>query len=187
MVLAVLPREQSLELVRLQEQANSRGMQHYRLLLGCLAGAFVLMGGMSVWWYRQREAAFQRKTDDLLLSMNHSAPASTLRADVARTKQGVDVLYAIQHDANISQMGKREQQAVRETLHIVEPRLATMLDSVELTPKETFYCIMHYYGKSELQKAQCFCCTEQALRSTKSRLGKKLDLSLLTDADTPRS
>ena len=56
-----------------------------------------------------------------------------------------------------------------------------ILSSVELTPKETFYCIMQYYGKTEQQKAQCFCCTEQALRSTKSRLGKKLDLSRLAD------
>ena len=50
---------------------------------------------------------------------------------------------------------------------------------MELTPKETFYCIMQYYGKTEQQKAQCFCCTEQALRSTKSRLSKKLDLTSL--------
>ncbi len=78
-------------------------------------------------------------------------------------------------------MGKRQQEAVSETLRIVEPRLAAVLDTVELTPKETFYCIMHYYGKTEQQKAQCFCCTEQALRSTKSRLGKKLDLSRLTN------
>ena len=76
-------------------------------------------------------------------------------------------------------MGKREQLAVTETLHIVDPTLAGILSSVELTPKETFYCIMQYYGKTEQQKAQCFCCTEQALRSTKSRLGKKLDLSRL--------
>ena len=104
---------------------------------------------------------------------------ATIRADIVRTKQGVDVLYAILHNENISQMGKREQLAVTETLHIVDPTLAGILSSVELTPKETFYCIMQYYGKTEQQKAQCFCCTEQALRSTKSRLGKKLDLSRL--------
>ena len=104
---------------------------------------------------------------------------ATIRADIVRTKQGVDVLYAILHNENISQMGKREQLAVTETLHIVDPTLSGILSSVELTPKETFYCIMQYYGKTEQQKAQCFCCTEQALRSTKSRLGKKLDLSRL--------
>jgi hypothetical protein len=96
-----------------------------------------------------------------------SQPA--VRADIVKTKQGVDVLYAILHDENISQMGKCEQLAVSETLHIVEPDLAAVIDTFELTPKETFYCIMHYYGKTDRQKAQCFCCTEQALRSTKSR------------------
>ena len=106
---------------------------------------------------------------------------AAVRADIVRTKQGVDVLYAILHNENISQMGKREQLAVTETLHIVDPTLADIISSVELTPKETFYCIMQYYGKTEQQKAQCFCCTEQALRSTKSRLGKKLDLSRLAD------
>ena len=110
-------------------------------------------------------------------TIHNSQPA--VRADIVRTKQGVDVLYAILHDENISQMGKREQTAVAETLHIVDPTLADIISSVELTPKETFYCIMQYYGKTEQQKSQCFCCTEQALRSTKSRLGKKLDLSRL--------
>ena len=105
--------------------------------------------------------------------------SATIRADIIRTKQGVDVLYAILHNENISQMGKREQLAVSETLYIVDPVLADVISSAELTPKETFYCIMQYYGKTEQQKAQCFCCTEQALRSTKSRLGKKLDLSRL--------
>lgn len=81
-------------------------------------------------------------------------------------------------------MGKREQLAVSETQHIVEPDLAAVIDNVELTPKETFYCIMHYYGKTDQQKAQCFCCTEQALRSTKSRLNKKLDIDQLSHRST---
>ena len=48
-----------------------------------------------------------------------------------------------------------------------------------LTPKETFFCIMEYYGKTDRQKAHSFCCSEQAIRSTKSRLNKKMDISVL--------
>ena len=82
-----------------------------------------------------------------------------------------------------------EQWVIESTVHvdkvILRKHLVTSVatDKTYLierdVPKETFYCIMQYYGKTEQQKAQCFCCTEQALRSTKSRLGKKLDLNRL--------
>ncbi len=187
MVLEVLPKEQTMAFVRLQSAANEQSRRHDRFIFGGVIAFFVFLALGGIWRYRRREAAFQQKVDGLMANMVTEAekpeeqPAALLRADIVRTKQGVDVLYAIQHDENISQMGKRQQEAVSETLRIVEPRLAAVLDTVELTPKETFYCIMHYYGKTEQQKAQCFCCTEQALRSTKSRLGKKLDLSRLTN------
>ena len=185
--MAVLPEGQTAEFVRLQQAANEQGRSHDRSIFVGFIGLLVavIVGGL--WWARRRKADFERKGDELLQRMAtetdkpEEQPAALLRADIASTKQGVDVLYAIQHDENISQMGKRQQEAVSQTLRIVEPRLAAVLDTVDLTPKETFYCIMHYYGKSEQQKAQCFCCTEQALRSTKSRLGKKLDLSRLTN------
>ena len=183
MVMAVLPREQTMEFVRLQEQANDRGRRRERLVFGSLVGALLLTVGSGYWWNRRRTAAFQQKVD--LLMQQASQPA--VRADIVKTKQGVDVLYAILHDENISQMGKREQLAVSETLHIVEPDLAAVIDTVELTPKETFYCIMHYYGKTDRQKAQCFCCTEQALRSTKSRLNKKLNTEQLLRRSSERS
>jgi restriction endonuclease len=38
---------------------------------------------------------------------------------------------------------------------------------------------MEYYGKNDKQKARCFCCSEQAIRSTKSRLNKKINLTSL--------
>ena len=38
---------------------------------------------------------------------------------------------------------------------------------------------MEYYGKSDHQKALSFCCSDQAIRSTKSRLNKKLDIEKL--------
>ena len=184
MVMAVLPAGQTMEFVRLQQAANEQGRSHERYIFGGFIGILAAVIGGGFWWSRRRKAAFERKVDELMQSMMVEAdepekPAA-VRADIVRTKQGVDVLYAILHDENISQMGKREQLAVAETLHIVDPTLADIISSVELTPKETFYCIMQYYGKTEQQKAQCFCCTEQALRSTKSRLGKKLDLSTLS-------
>lgn len=183
MVMAVLPAGQTMEFVRLQQAANEQGRSHERYIFGGFIGILAAVIGGGFWWSRRRKAAFERKVDELMQSMMVEADEpekpDAVRADIVRTKQGVDVLYAILHDENISQMGKREQMAVAETLHIVDPTLADIISSVELTPKETFYCIMQYYGKTEQQKAQCFCCTEQALRSTKSRLGKKLDLSTL--------
>ena len=183
MVMAVLPEGQTVEFVRLQQAANEQGRSHDRIIFGGFIALLLAVIGGGLWWSRRRKAAFERKVDELMESMavetDEPEQPATIRADIVRTKQGVDVLYAILHNENISQMGKREQLAVTETLHIVDPTLAGILSSVELTPKETFYCIMQYYGKTEQQKAQCFCCTEQALRSTKSRLGKKLDLSRL--------
>ena len=208
MVMTVLPEKQLVELVRLQQAANEQGRSHDRIVFGGFIALLMVALGGAYWWNRRRKAAFERKVDELMLSLGsgkcrvesvefptglpdahdtRAAANSSLftlhsslnRADIVRTKQGVDVLYAILHNENISQMGKREQKAVAETLYVVEPTLASIIDSVELTPKETFYCIMQYYGKTEQQKAQCFCCTEQALRSTKSRLSKKLDLTSL--------
>lgn len=102
---------------------------------------------------------------------------------IEQTKLGVDVLHAISNDRNISQYGRREQLAVMEVMRIVAPDFVRLLSdaSLSLTPKETFFCIMEHMGKSDRQKALSFCCSEQALRSTKSRLGKKLDLSRLVN------
>ena len=185
MVMAVLPEGQTMEFVRLQQAANEQGRSHDRSVFAVLVALLIAALCAGYWWSRRRKAAFERKVDELMCSIHNSQftihnSQPAVRADIVRTKQGVDVLYAILHDENISQMCKREQTAVAETLHIVDPTLADIISSVELTPKETFYCIMQYYGKTEQQKSQCFCCTEQALRSTKSRLGKKLDLSRLT-------
>ena len=191
MVMAVLPEGQTMEFVRLQQAANEQGRSHDRFIFGGFIAILAAALGGGFWWSRRRKAAFERKVDELMqqstIHLPPSTPKSAVRADIVRTKQGVDVLYAILHDENISQMGKREQLAVAETLHIVDPTLADIISSVELTPKETFYCIMQYYGKTEQQKAQCFCCTEQALRPTKSRLGKKLDLSRLEVIDRDKS
>jgi hypothetical protein len=191
MVMAVLPEGQTMEFVYLQQAANEQGRSRDRYIFSGFIGFLLAVIGGGLLWSRRRKAAFEQKVDELMLTMttaekdtpvtetDEPTRSATIRADIIRTKQGVDVLYAILHNENISQMGKREQLAVSETLYIVDPVLADVISSAELTPKETFYCIMQYYGKTEQQKAQCFCCTEQALRSTKSRLGKKLDLSRL--------
>ena len=90
-------------------------------------------------------------------------------------------IYAIINDQNISQMGKREEQALLKILPMVDVNLCSILAQAfsPLTPKETFFCLMEYYGKSDHQKALSFCCTDQAIRSTKSRLNKKLDIEKL--------
>ena len=97
------------------------------------------------------------------------------------TKTGIDVIDAIINHKNISQYGRHEQQAVLQALWMTDRRLASILDNpdIQFTPKETFFCIMERYGISDDEKIDLFCCTEQALRSTKSRLGKKLKIESL--------
>ena len=100
---------------------------------------------------------------------------------IKELKTGIDALNAILNRKNISQYGRAEQQAVIRALWMTDRRLASTLDDsdVTLTPKETFFCIMEHYGIDDDTKIDLFCCTEQALRSTKSRLSKKLNLRLL--------
>ena len=98
---------------------------------------------------------------------------------IAQTKLGIDTLHAILCHSNISQMGRREQKAVAGVMWNIDRRLAAIIDNPDnaLTPKETFFCIMERNGMPDVEKARSFCCSEQAVRSTKSRLGKKLDLA----------
>ena len=100
---------------------------------------------------------------------------------ISELKRGIDVLNAIFNRENISQYGRQEQQASLRALWLIAPQLASLIDNpdVPLTPKETFFCIMEHYDISDDQKIDLFCCTEQALRSTKSRLSKKINLKQL--------
>lgn len=148
----------------------------------------LLVSGVICYWYirrmRAQSAMYRQRIESVrqeLLHRESSLPASSTSLPINEAKQGIDVLFAIINDQNISQMGKQEEQAVLKTLPIVDAALAALLDkaSSPLTPKETFFCIMEYYGKSDRQKARSFCCSEQAIRSTKSRLNKKIDLSIL--------
>ena len=133
----------------------------------------LLLGGLG-YWYVRRTRALARLYEQRIATVRQ-------KLEISETKVGIDVLHAIINDQNISQLGKREEQAVLKTLPVVDAALAEALSKATsaLTPKETFFCIMEYYGKTDSQKARSFCCSEQAVRSTKSRLGKKMDISVL--------
>ena len=101
---------------------------------------------------------------------------------IEQTKLGIDALYTILKGGNISQMGKREQQAVCMIIPNFDYDLAYILNNPRyaFTPKETFYYIMEHNGMTDEEKATAFCCTGQAIRSIKSRMKKKMT----TFADT---
>ena len=169
--------------LQVEQVKASRNRQFYIVTIMLL----LLVSGILCFWYirkmRSQSSMYRQRIDNVrheLLSRESNLPVSTF-LPIDEAKQGIDVLFAIINDQNISQMGKQEEQAVLKTLPIVDATLAALLAkaSSPLTPKETFFCIMEYYGKNDRQKARSFCCSEQAIRSTKSRLNKKLDLSIL--------
>lgn len=96
---------------------------------------------------------------------------------IEQIKLGIDTLYIILKGGNLSQMGKREQQALNMIMPNYDYELSYILNNPRfaLTPKECFYYIMEHYGIEDDLKAQAFCCTAQAIRSIKSRLKKKLE------------
>lgn len=95
---------------------------------------------------------------------------------IEQTKLGIDALYTILKGGNISQMGKREQQAVCMIMPNFDYDLAYILNNPRyaFTPKETFYYIMEHNCMTDEEKATAFCCTGQAIRSIKSRMKKKM-------------
>lgn len=96
---------------------------------------------------------------------------------IEQIKLGIDTLYTILKGGNLSQMSKREQQALNMIMPNYDYELSYILNNPRfaLTPKECFYYIMEHYGIEDELKAQAFCCTAQAIRSIKSRLKKKLE------------
>lgn len=153
------------------EQAKARHQQ--QVFIAAIILLVLLLTTLGFWYLRRTRA----------LTRLYQQRVATVRQklEISETKVGIDVLHAIINNQNISQMGKREEQAVLKTLPAVDAALAEALSKAAstLTPKETFFCIMEYYGKTDRQKARSFCCSEQAVRSTKSRLGKKMDISVL--------
>ena len=172
--------------LQVEQVKASRDRQFY---IATIILLLLISGAVCYWYIRKMQtqsSIYQQRIDSVRqepLSRESSIPATTT-LPIEETKKGIDVLFAIINDQNISQMGKQEEQAVLKTLPIVDATLAALLKhaSSPLTPKETFFCIMEYYGKNDRQKARSFCCSEQAIRSTKSRLNKKIDLTILHSA-----
>ena len=172
--------------LQVEQVKASRDRQFYIVTIILL----LLVSGAVCYWYIRRmrslSAIYQQRIDNVRQELfnRKSNVSTTIAFPIDEAKQGIDVLFAIINDQNISQMGKQEEQAVLKTLPMVDATLAALLDkaSSPLTPKETFFCIMEYYGKNDRQKARSFCCSEQAIRSTKSRLSKKIDLAILHSA-----
>ncbi len=181
------------------EQQKSDRQRHYYALAVILL--LLLSGGVALWYlYRIRSlrTLYQQRialAKHLLEGHEHyglsdAVPQTALNdgnnqqmtsQEIVEVKLGFDVLYAIIDDQNISQMGKHEKQALLKALPMVDANLCSVfaLAKSPLTPKETFFCLMEYYGKNDHQKAVSFCCSDQAIRSIKSRLSKKLDIGQL--------
>lgn len=180
--------------LRVELQKASHQQQIYILAILIL---LLLLGCLGFWYfhrtkslsrlYQQRITTVRQELKDELLRLSETTSSADVeegshqQLQIGETKMGIDVLFAIINDQNISQMGKQEEQAVLKTLPMVDATLANTLSkaSSALTPKETFFCIMEYFGKTDKQKAHSFCCSEQAIRSTKSRLNKKIDIAIL--------
>ena len=176
---------------------QARASRQQLVLASAIFLLLLLLGGLGCWYvfrmkalsrlYQQRISTARRELRDELQHLAETASLAETddenvhQLDISETKTGIDVLFAIFNDQNISQLGKREEQAVMKVLPMVDTVLADVLGKAAspLTPKETFFCIMEYYGKTDHQKACSFCCSEQAVRSTKSRLNKKMDISSL--------
>lgn len=117
----------------------------------------------------------QLKVQMKRIPFHHKRTGNDIFGSVSSMKSGINVLYSILNGNNISQYGKQEALDVKRVLWLTDPELAARLDrsNQPLTPKETFYCIMERYERSDKDKMASFCCTDQALRSMKSRLNKK--------------
>lgn len=187
MLMQTISPESYAEVMDIQWQVEQARTSHERQLYAIGIILLLLISGIVCYWYIHRMRAqavmYQRRIDKVrqeLLNRKSSLPLSATLS-INEAKRGIDVLFAIINDQNISQMGKEEEQAVVKVLPLLDATLAKLLiqASSPLTPKETYFCIMEYYGKNDHQKAHSFCCSEQAIRSTKSRLNKKIDLSIL--------
>lgn len=171
------------------EQAKAGKQRHTFAIIVLLL--LLALGAVAYWYVHRMKALsrlYQQRIDRVRESLPTPIPSLEEREqtpeyekiEIGDAKTGIDLLFAIINDQNISQMGKYEEQAVLKTLPLIDATLSDLLSqaTATLTPKETFFCIMEYFGKSDRQKSHSFCCSEQAIRSTKSRLNKKIDISV---------
>lgn len=111
-----------------------------------------------------------------LKNRNITKPNNTKSIDsIENIKIGIDALCILKKGENISQMGRKEQQAIMAVMYNLDYEFACFLNNPRfaLTPKETFFCVMEREGRNDDEKAEMFCCSNQAIRSIKSRLNKK--------------
>ena len=198
--------KEQMSLMRVQEkfdrEMNNREKAVQRLWYSLII-IVLLNVVLAMWWwfgrkqrrqFRQYQQEIARMRDEMgekwrqisfLAQKEQPEVATLLSHSVADTKAGIDVLYNLVAGNNVSQYGKKEERAVEQVLWLVNEPLARLIDDCQaaLTPKETFFCIMEHYGKDDHEKAAAFCCSEQAVRSTKSRLGKKFDIGRLRMPD----
>ena len=187
MLMQTLSPENYANVMDVQWQVEQAKTNHERQLYAIAIILLLLISGIVCYWYihrmRAQRVMYQQRINKVrqeLFNKEANLPQSTTLS-IDEVKRGIDVLFAIINEQNISQMGKEEEQAVIKVLPLLDATLAKLLAkaSSPLTPKETYFCIMEYYGKNDHQKAHSFCCSEQAIRSTKSRLNKKIDLFIL--------
>jgi len=172
--------------LHIEQQKANRQRQYYALAIIII----LLLSGVVALWYLHRMKSLRQLYQQRIsrvrqrFEQEDSEVSKHLMTneEIAESRLGFDVICAIVNDQNISQMGKREEQALLKVLPMVDENLCSILSkaSLSLTPKETFFCLMEYYGKNDHQKARSFCCSDQAIRSTKSRLNKKIDISMLS-------
>lgn len=174
LIMQTISPEMYVSVMDVQSQVEQAKAGHQQQVFIVAIIVLVLLLTVLAFWYVRRTRALARLYQQRVAAVRQ-------KLEISETKVGIDVLHAIINDQNISQLGKQEEQAVLKTLPVVDATLTALLGKVlaPLTPKETFFCIMEYYGKTDHQKARSFCCSEQAIRSTKSRLSKKMDISVL--------
>ena len=169
-----------------------RARQRYRYSVVIIA-LLLLLFVLSYGYYRRNHLLYKRFQEQIadikdelhtrlsaknltIEEMKQAMDSRLKELEQLKHKLPIDVLDAILHNGNISQFGKKEQVAVTSIMPNIDAELAELLNnqSLALTPKETFFCIMERNGMADGEKAKAFCCSEQAVRSTKSRLTKKL-------------
>ena len=200
-ILSVSP-EKDIEIVQIQDRyevaiAQRKALQLQLYIAYLVIILILLTTGIVVWFrrrmrqqlhaYRRQQEMTEQNIQQLLrrkdatideMKAEVDSKINTKTADsIEQTKLGIDTLYTILKGGNISQMGKREQQALNAIMPNFDYDLAYILNNPRyaFTPKETFYYIMEHNGMTDEQKADAFCCTSQAIRSIKSRMKKKME------------
>ena len=131
MLMQTISPENYADVMDVQWQVEQAKTNHERQLYAIAIILLLLISGIVCYWYIHRMRAqalmYQQRIDKVrqeLLNKESNLPQSaTLSIDEA--KRGIDVLFAIINDQNISQMGKEEEQAVIKALPLLDATLAS--------------------------------------------------------------